>query len=204
VCDELDNRAALCDAVNLILRREGKLVGLNVDGEAFYRGLLRSHPVVSMKDAAILGCGGVSTAVAACLAPILRTVKLVDIDLGRAEGLSERLRSLNESLHIEVCRRPGAIDFSGCDFMYNGTGLGKMSSDPASVLKTPLETSDVLPRVGIAVDANYTPETTPFLAALRQQGLTLENGRSHMLAFVSIHIEKLIGQEVAIDSIERA
>jgi len=199
--DTRDQVAQCTGAVNLIENRDGMLHGLNLDGFAFIRSLEFEQPSVSVENAAFFGCGGVTTSVAVALKDRLSTVRLFDIEAERAAALRTRLLALNPT--IEVCT-PAMDDLTSCNFLYNGTGLGKTSSDPNSVSLSPLPAGARLPSSGLAVDANYRPPETMFLAECRKHGMRTMNGYHHMIGFVSLHLSRLAGKPIGITDILRS
>jgi shikimate dehydrogenase len=204
ICHKLDDRAKLCGAVNLILLENGELRGLNIDGEAFLRGMSNSLEGFNPQRGVIFGCGGVSTAVASILASRLKSVALVEVDPPRATKLADLMARVNPDLDCSIVLRPNSADFREYDFFYNGTGLGKKSNDPNFDSQSPIIRGDRFPTAGVAVDANYTPSSPLFLRQMEELGLSTVNGRSHMLGFVSLHLSIISGIQVDFDLVRNA
>lgn len=201
--DELTPGAEQAGAINLVYKRGSNLAGDNLDGEAFCLGVRHETGYdFTNRRMVFLGCGGVSSAVAAKLAPLVSEVMLIDIDLVKAEGLQQRLRFINRSLSLRVAERTGGMDLKDYEVFYNGTGMGKYSQDSASLDRTPLLEGDVLPTTGLAIDANYTPWETKFLRELRARSFGVLNGFSHMIGFVTLHLSFILNREVEYDLIK--
>jgi len=66
--DEVDETARALEAVNTIVREQGRLVGYNTDGPGFLRSLEERGHSVAGKRVAIIGAGGAARAVAYAVA----------------------------------------------------------------------------------------------------------------------------------------
>src|SRR3989344_5272251 len=93
-CDEMDDVGKQMNTVNLIQKKSGKLVGMNIDGEAFFLGQREAINYDFRNQTVLfLGCGGVSTAVAFKLAGVdTKAVYLFDIHAKKAKVLGKKLR----------------------------------------------------------------------------------------------------------------
>ncbi len=200
--DTLTPSAEACQAVNLIMRSDGKLIGDNLDGKAFRIGVEATvGPCFERESMAMFGCGGVSSAVAMELCNDLSRIALIDVRPERAERLRLRLSEAAPRLKVEVLDRSQELDLRRYSLFYNGTGLGKFGQNEHASMLMPLHLFDQLPEHGIAFDANYTPWNTAFLSRFRSLGFTTVNGFCHMLAFVGLHLGQVLGREVSFDEI---
>ncbi len=190
--DDLTESAARIQTVNLVCKKDGKLLGDNIEAEAFLMGAQEEIDFeYEGHDMLFFGCGGVCSAIASHLAPQLARVGLIDIDPEKSQRLASLLKSLYPSITVIVFDRNGPLDFSDFDIFYNGTGLGKFSCDPQSIARSPLLEEDILPTKGLAIDANYTPWQTLFLEQMSAQGSSTLNGFSHMLSSTALHLSKI-------------
>lgn len=192
-------RAAKCGAINVVLKSNDLNLGDNFDGDAFFDGVTKELEVdFHGKTMVFFGCGGVSSAVSMRLVGLLSRVYLIDPDSVKVNELMVRLRNENTNLAIERLPVVGGRDFRRIDFLYNGTGLGK--SNTAS----PLNSSDRFDQAGTAFDANYTPDSTPFLQTLSRLGYRTHNGLSHMLSCTSMHLSAVSRRPLSYDTIKSA
>jgi shikimate dehydrogenase len=101
--DRLDEKAALIQAVNTVVRtRDGQLIGFNTDGAGFLEGLQRPPPeqekplVQTLKglDVLIIGAGGSARAVAFSLTEVLDDGQLLICNrtAGSASSLADEIR----------------------------------------------------------------------------------------------------------------
>lgn len=202
-CDVLDPSARQMGTVNLIVKKGEIVIGLNIDGEAFFAGQKATINFDFQKKVILmLGCGGVSTAVAFKLAETgVGAIHLFDIN-------SERVRLLAQQLHLHFSNLPivelpqlNNSFLSQANVIYNGTGLGKKSYDPNSVNESPLPNSLTIPDNVFAIDANYTPWKTKFLQQFEQSGSQTLNGFSHMIACTALHLSEILAIEVTVNKI---
>ncbi|MFQ5810821.1 MAG: shikimate dehydrogenase family protein, partial [Armatimonadota bacterium] len=88
--DELDESAAVLEAVNTICACDGKLIGYNTDAEGFARSLDEAGEGFDGADVAIIGGGGGARAVAwAAATRKSRSVVLIGRTLSKAEAVAE-------------------------------------------------------------------------------------------------------------------
>lgn len=202
-CDQLSDNANKMKAVNLILKRKGKLIGENTDGDAFWLGQQHAKRVdYTKKTILILGCGGVSTSVSFKLAEMgVHTIFLYDTDHSKATALADKLKREHLQLVVTPLKLLTQDIIFNADVIYNGTGVGKESNNLVSIYKSPLPVGMKVRKDALAIDANYTPWETQFLRQCRSCGCDTLNGFSHMIAFTSIHLSKVLGTKVSYDSI---
>lgn len=197
-CDNLIDQANEMQAVNLITKSNGKIIGQNIDGEAFLMGQKHIYDIkFSNKTILILGCGGVSTAVSFIIAKQL-PLKLIlfDIDDSKIAQLMYKLTKSFPHLNVSFIVSEKEIINIEPDIIYNGTGIGKSSDNPDSLSQTPLTN---FPMSSTCIDANYTPWKTEFLKLAEQKNCQIVNGFTHMIAFTTLHLNQVLEQEIAFD-----
>lgn len=203
-CDELSVESKNMGAVNLIVKRDEDLSGLNIDGEAFWLGQKKTtHYDFAGKTVLILGCGGVATAVAFKLASAgVGQLKLFDIRETRQKWLHEKLMNNFPQQKVNQVSALNQKAILGVDVIYNATGVGKNSNDPSSILATPFPPGLSVANNVLAIDANYTPWTSRFLQNCKNQGCQITNGYSHMIAFVALHLSIILDMEIDFGTIK--
>ncbi len=156
--DELDERARRIGAVNVIARRNGKLIGFNSDYYGFKTSLEEwAGPVLKSVHALILGTGGASRAVRVALEDLDIPYRFVSRDPG-PDQLS--YRQLDEDLIHEY------------HLIINTTPLG-MSPDTDTCPDLPY--SSMGPNHYL-YDLVYNPETTLFMKKGQAAGTRTMNG----------------------------
>ncbi|CAN5413019.1 hypothetical protein BH10CYA1_BH10CYA1_01690 [soil metagenome] len=197
--DKVADRASDCGAINVVVKQNTEIIGDNFDGAAFVAGATEHCGVnFERKKMVFFGCGGVSSAVSARLVDVLGKIALVDLNVSEAVALAAILRRRNSSIEVEIISAQGDRDFREYDYLYNGTGLGKSDN------RSPIAAADRFNRNGIAFDANYTPEVTPFLKQLSERGSISINGLSHMLMCTSLHLSAVTGESVPYETVKGA
>ena len=96
--DDLDESAKAIGSVNVIEKREGKLIGHNTDGKGFVNGLLAEYPdCIAGKKVVILGAGGTALPIAYEMAQNSST-EIVDtgeiVILNRTVAKAEKIAKL--------------------------------------------------------------------------------------------------------------
>ncbi|MDR1376147.1 MAG: shikimate dehydrogenase [Synergistaceae bacterium] len=162
--DELDEIGALCNAVNTLYWKGGKLCGTNTDGLGFVQGLKeqgRYDP--AGKTCLMFGAGGAARGISFALAAAgAESIALA----GRASG-SERIEKLASDLNsyrkdiCEIqCVEPSELPrlFERNELIVNTTSIGMAPNIDA----TPFDTSLLAPR-HMVCDVVYVPHETRLL-----------------------------------------
>ncbi len=197
--DDLDPDAALLGAVNCVVPGpDGRLLGVNTDGEGFVRSLVEAGVDPTGADVALLGAGGAARAVAVALARAgAGTITVVNRSRDRADALVDLLDGV----------RPGVGATGGPDrvpsasLVVNATSLGM---DGGAGSGTPAVAPDLL-RPGQAVaDLVYHPTVTPLLAAAAAAGAVPIGGVGMLLHQAAIAFERWTGVEAPVDAMRAA
>jgi shikimate dehydrogenase len=201
--DEVTPQALNCGSVNMIYKKDQKIVGDNRDGEAFLLGARAAHSFdFENKRMLFFGCGGVSSAVAVALSKSLKIIGLIDLHREKATELEAIICGINPEMRVRIFDTASARNLEDFDVLYNGTGLGKGAMVMATAGPSPLNVNDILPKGGAGFDANYTPERTFFLLQLDQLGFAVYNGLSHMLSSTVIHLNVITKSNFTYQSVE--
>jgi shikimate dehydrogenase len=166
--DEVSPDAAPIGAVNLIIMRDGRLVGYNTDRSGFARAVAPLVAASSQGAVALIGAGGVGKAIAFALAGLgVRELRIFDRDPAKAADLAARLEGLMTASvmnSVEDALR-GAVG------VVNGSPVGMLPDRGTPV-------PGGLLHAGLWVaDAVYSPLWTPLLTAARAKGCKVLTGR---------------------------
>lgn len=189
--DDLTEDAAALGAVNCVVNRGGRLLGDNTDGGGFLDGLAHdSRFEVAGSSCAVIGAGGAARAVVSALSSAGASEVLV---VNRSAGNADRAASLAGDRG-----RPATIDeVATCGLVVNATPVGMGSSTGLPV------PPDLLGVGQVAVDLVYDPVETPWLAALRAQGVEAHNGLSMLVHQAARAFEHWTGVDAPIDEMRR-
>jgi len=175
--DELDEIATLCNAVNTVYWRGGKLCGSNTDGVGFVRGLKeqgRYDP--TGKHCVIFGTGGAARGVAFALC----AAGISSIALWKRKSNDEKLQKLASDLNAY---RPGVCKVQSNDendipnllkeneLVINATPLGMEPNVDA----VPFDTS-LLDSSHMVCDLVYVPHDTRLLKEAEARGARILYG----------------------------
>jgi len=175
--DELDDTASLCNAVNTIYWKNGRLFGSNTDGVGFVRGLKEQGQYdPAGKNCLIFGAGGAARGVAFALA----AAGVSSISLWKRNSGDEKLKKLASGLNAYrsgVCSVqssdtddiPGLINNS--ELIINATPLGMAPNTDA----TPFDT-DLLGPGHMVCDLVYVPHDTLLLRQAETKGARILYG----------------------------
>jgi shikimate dehydrogenase len=172
LCDDLGRAGRMIGSVNAIRRtRDGRLVGDMFDGTGFVAGLRAQGHVPAGKRVLLVGSGGAASAIAFALAEAaVASLTIANRTVSKARDIADKLHASFPDARIDV----GAADPRGYDLVINATSLGMKESDPL-----PLDV-DLLRPDTVVAEIIMKPEVTALLAAARDKGCTIHQGR-HML-----------------------
>ena len=169
-------------AANLLLFRDGRIIGDNTDGVGFAHAL----PALPDRDplrSVVLGAGGAAAPVAA---ELVRhgLVSIVNRTAARAEDLARRLGpGLTAASWDEL---PAILAHT--DVLVNTTSLGMTGQPPLDIDLSPM------PPGGVVVDIVYAPVKTDLLAQAAARGLKPAGGLSMLVHQAAPSFEAFAGQ----------
>jgi shikimate dehydrogenase len=166
--DDVTDRARQIGAVNTIVRRDGRLIGDNTDGDGFTRCLRDAGVDPRNKLVAILGAGGAARAVAVATAELgAARLVLFNRTLARAESLAAFLRAGFSHVAIAVNDVSALVR---SDLIVNATSVGMSPREDESPMPA------AFPRGAVAVDLVYRPAETKFLRDAARAGAPTVGG----------------------------
>lgn len=160
--DELSPEAEAIGAVNVIVRRNGKLKGFNTDYFGFKKMLERNGVDIKGRKCVVLGNGGASKAVTQVL-----------FDKGASEVHVLSHKAIDEGAALKENR--------DCEIMINTTPVGMYPSGGESVASP-----GSFPRLRWAIDVVYNPLRTNFICQA-QKSLIDAIGGLEMLVYQGIY-----------------
>lgn len=196
--DELTPAAARLGAVNCLVPDGDRMVGHNTDGGGFLDGLAHDAGItVEGRRVVVVGAGGAARAVVeACGAAGATDIVVVNRTIGRAGSAAE----LAGAVGRVVPPAAAAQAVADADLVVNATPVG-MSGAAAEGM--PIDPNVF--RVGqVAVDLIYHPLETPWLAALRRQGIEAHGGLSMLLFQAARAFSLWTGAEAPVAAMEAA
>jgi shikimate dehydrogenase len=172
--DEIAGDAVLAGAVNTVVQRHGKLVGLNTDTVGFRR-LLADEAGTSLhgKRVVLLGAGGAARAIAVvALQDETANLVVANRHVERAQRLLEAVSSLSVRTAVSATGLEGvalerAIDEA--DIIVNATSVGLASDD------VPIDPT-LIRAASLVVDLIYNPPETALLGAAAARGARAVGG----------------------------
>ena len=174
VLDELSPDAARLDAVNLVLFRDGRMIGHNTDWTGFTAALVGGLPDAPLDRVVQVGIGGAGAATAYALLSLgVQRLTLSDQDAERAELVAQKYRGWFPDRSISVL----PADALGAAL---GDADGVVNATPMGMARHPGVSFDVgaLDPGAWVADIVYVPIETELLRTARAAGhRVLDGGR---------------------------
>ena len=179
--DEASVAVKIAGACNAVKRdAAGRLLGDMFDGEGFVRALKTKGFALGSAAGLVVGAGGVGSAIAASLAGAgIKRLVLADTNRAATEALAGRIRQHYPSLNVSA----GTADPAGFDLVVNATPLGMKEGDPL-----PVDVSRMSP-TALAGEVVMRTEITPFLAAARARGCSIQIGTDMLFEQIPAYLE---------------
>lgn len=203
--DEVSQASRLCDSVNTVINRDGKLYGTVTDGTGYMMSLKDRGFDIIGKKITVLGCGGAATAIS--IQAALDGVKEISIfNAGdsffpRAEENAKKIRENTDCVAhaypLEDTQRLRE-EIASSVLLANATnvGMGKLEGISLITDKTMLR-----PEL-ICTDVIYTPEETAFLKLAREVGCPTMNGNGMVLYQGAEAFRLWTGHDMPIDAVK--
>jgi len=185
--DELAESARLIGAVNCAVRRDGRWIGENTDGQGFL-GSLRSLLEPAGQRVLILGAGGAARAIAVELALAgAAELWVANRSLAKAAEIADLVNAETSSVCTAVEWRQELTVPASANVVVNATSLGLPGSG-----EVPLS-FDVIPMGLVVCDVIPNPPDTSFLQRALQAGARTLDGRGMLLNQGAINVELWTG-----------
>jgi shikimate dehydrogenase len=185
--DELAESARLIGAVNCAVRRDGRWIGENTDGQGFL-GSLRTLVEPAGQRVLILGAGGAARAIAVELALAgAAELWVANRNLAKAAEIADLVNSQTSTACTAVEWLPELTVPAAATVVVNATSLGLPGSG-----EVPLS-FDAIPRGLVVCDVIPNPPDTSFLQRARQAAARTLDGRGMLLNQGAINLELWTG-----------
>ncbi len=185
--DELDETARLAGAVNTVVIKEGRLLGLNTDGSGFVEACGEAGVSLAGRRVLILGAGGAAAAVAvASLGEGASRLYIANRTTKRAGELRARLSEVTRGTEVSVHTFDEAGEVAAeAEVLINATYLGMREEDPL-----PLP-ADALTADKVVCDAVYRAgRETALIRRAREVGAWVVSG-GRMLLYQGVQAQRV-------------
>ncbi len=203
--DEISEVSRLCNSVNTVINRDGKLYGTVTDGTGYMRSLADRGFDVKGQKLTVLGCGGAATAI--CIQAALDGVREIsifnasDAFFHRAEENAEKINAhthcVAHAYPLEDRDRLRA-EIADSALLANATSVGMGKLEGISLIDDPTMLRPDL----ICTDVIYSPEETAFLRLAREAGCPTMNGLGMVLFQGAESFRLWTGMEMPIDAVK--
>ena len=173
--------ARIAGACNAVLKcADGTLLGDQVDGAGFVRGVERKGRLFKGARVLVSGTGGVGCAIAASIAGAgAAELAVFDMSAASADALAARLRAHYPDLVVTT----GSKDPAGFDVVVNATPLGMKDGDPL-----PFDIDRISPDTFVG-EVVMKSEYTPLLRAAKAKGCAVQVGTDMLFEMIPAYLE---------------
>ena len=202
--DEIDDFASLIGAVNTVVNRDGRLIGLNTDASGFLKALhedAKFEP--ENKRVVILGAGGAARAVSlALLHEKVSFLTIANRTPAKAESLAAYLvKRATNKMNTEIAAVPWqnsklTESIKQCQLIVNCTTLGMKCSPEEG--QSPLASS-LIPKDALVYDLVYNPSETPLLRIAKEAGANTIGGLAMLIYQGAASFKLWTGREAPLD-----
>jgi len=191
--DELSEDARALGAVNTIVNRAGRLLGLNTDVPGFAADLREHNIDVRGKFVVLLGAGGAARGVAAALASMgVGRMVIANRTVDRAGAIAERYRGVAMAVPIESAVVATALEVTM--LLVNATSVGLHGDD----MPIERDTLALLPETAAVYDLIY--RSTGLLRAAEERGLRAVDGLGMLIHQGALAWEAWTGRPAPLDA----
>ena len=160
--DEINSRAKLIGAINMVMKVDSKIIGNNTDWYGFMMAMKRNKISLVDDSIIILGFGGVAKSILFALKNYgIKKITILKRNMDEPLTMKDKLRLMPFDRADEVIKNDSII--------INTTPVG-MNDD-----KSPLD-KDMMNKKQILIDVIYTPLETTFLKYGKEVGALTVNG----------------------------
>jgi shikimate dehydrogenase len=185
--DEFAESARLIGAVNCAVRRDGRWIGENTDGQGFLASL-RTLTEPEGQRVLILGAGGAARAIAVELALAgAAELWVANRNVAKASDIAELVNAQTSTACTAVEWRLDLTVPASATVVVNATSLGLPGSGGVPL------SFDAIPMGLVVCDVIANPPDTSFLQRARQAGARTLDGRGMLLNQGAINIELWTG-----------
>ncbi len=177
LADELGDQARVVGAINALTKGDdGRWRADIFDGLGCVEAFRRRQIPLAGKRVMLLGAGGAGSAIAVAVGyERPASLRVFDVDPGRAEALAGKVARTNPGAHVEA----GPRIVEGIDILVNASPVGMLGDARLPMAVT------TLPRELVVLDAIVKPERTPLLVLAEHCGCTTVFGREMMRGQIS-------------------
>lgn len=196
--DMLSPSAQLSGAINTIKNDNGRLIGINTDGDGFWRALQQASPMQNRAQTVILGAGGAALAVIEAAASYgVQTLTVFKRANQTYPQVAKRLAKIATTRHITINLYPFDDEvalqqtLATTDCLINATNLG-MQATPGFPIAPRLIAQ--IPSACLCADLIYAPRETAFLKTARLTNHPTLNGLGMLVEQAALSFEFWTGK----------
>ena len=199
--DKLTPAATLIKAVNVVYKKDNKIIGENTDFVGFENSLIENNIAVFGKKAIVIGAGGAYRAIAFALSDLgLKDLVILNRNLSKAEELEKIIKT-----RFKIRTKIGKLDLLNeqiidADILINCTPVGmKGKFENISLIPEKLLHSNL-----IVIDIVYNPILTKLIADAKKKDLKTIDGSRMFLHQAAASFEIFTNKKPSLKVMEKA
>ena len=185
LAEVIREQGTVVDAINALAKgADGRWYGDIFDGLGCVEAFRRRDLKLAGKRVMLLGAGGAGSAIAVAVGNERpASMRIFDVDAGRAAALKEKVARANPGLDVAA----GSATTEGIDILLNASPVGMLGD-----ARLPMDIA-TLPRDLVVFDAIVKPERTPLLEFAESCGCRVVYGREMMRGQISRMADFFLG-----------
>ncbi len=208
--DDIADMAVQIGAVNTIIKKDGKLTGLNTDVRGFSDALKNYTGFITAGNkAVVLGAGGAARAVCfSLLHEGIKSILIVNRDVARANRLKEHLlrycaekRLAKEITVVPLYENDLKSRLADSGLLVNCTTFGMKHGELEFI--SPLA-QEVIPADALVYDLVYNPNRTPLIKAAQAAGAETLGGLPMLVYQGAASFELWTGKQAPVEVMMKA
>lgn len=190
--DELSPAAEIIGAINVVVNRDGRLLGENTDGKGLLKSFADEGISVAGKNITILGAGGAARAISIeCALAGAKKITIANIEEKQGMELVELIRSRTKA-QAEFIMWDHAIDIpADTDILSNATSVGLYPN----VNDAPNINYDTIQPGIVVSDVIFNDPRTIFLKRAKERGAKTINGLGMLVNQAALNFKIWTGVE---------
>ncbi len=166
--DEIKDDAVRMNSVNTIVKRDGKWLGFNTDGDGFCGSVLYEGCSIKNKNILVIGAGGSARGICYKLAENgASSITITARTKEKIHTIGEMVKKYSDTAFFDELDKSKKYDI-----VINSTPLGMHPDED----KNPCDFFDILDKDTVCCDLIYNPAKTLFLQKAESYGMKIING----------------------------
>lgn len=189
--DKLDKNAGRIGAVNVIINKNGKLIGGNTDGLGCIKAL-KEVTTIKNKKILLLGAGGAARSIAFAVTDEGGDLLILNRNINRAKQIAEKINVRSNSLGLI------AQEIKQADILINATSVGMKPDNNVSLIDIKL-----LHKKLVVLDVVTNPKDTKLMRDAKKTGCKVVYGERMLFWQAVLKFKMFTGFDPPVEVMEK-